>query len=549
MASSLRHVPDTVSRDHPTGHGDGDLKARLIGLALGLGARDVPGWSPSEEVLTRDSLGAARGVVAEVRAQIRAGADPLGESFCRLRSPRQRRKDGAIYTPSCIVRAMLNWAEDHGDPQRVVDPGTGSGRFAVEAARRFPRASIVAVESDPLAAILARGTLTAAGFRKRARVVTEDYRNLTLPRIAGRTLYVGNPPYVRHHGINATWKAWLTREAAARGYHASQLAGLHVYFFLATLAHATPGDYGSFVTAAEWLDVNYGRLVRELFLGELGGQRIDVIEPTALPFKDAATTAAITCFEVGSKPGSMRFRRVARPRALKRLAGGRRVRRQCVAATSRWSGLTCLAPKIPAGHVELGEICRVHRGQVTGANRIWIAGDHCADLPPRVLFPAVTRARELFEAGTVLADSSRLRRVVDLPRDLSSFNDGERQAITRFMRYARRHGADTSYVATNRKAWWSVGLHDPAPILATYMARRPPAFVRNRAAVRHLNIAHGLYPRERLDDRTLTSLATHLSNATTMRDGRVYAGGLTKFEPREMERILVPAPDRLETCG
>ncbi|MCC7542806.1 MAG: hypothetical protein IT379_41710 [Deltaproteobacteria bacterium] len=27
---------------------------------------------------------------------------------------------------------------------------------------------------------------------------------------------------------------------------------------------ARPGDHGAYVTAAEWLDVNYGRLVREL---------------------------------------------------------------------------------------------------------------------------------------------------------------------------------------------------------------------------------------------------------------------------------------------
>jgi len=26
----------------------------------------------------------------------------------------------------------------------------------------------------------------------------------------------------------------------------------------------------------------------------------------------------------------------------------------------------------------------------------------------------------------------------------------------------------------------------------------------------------------------------------------MYAGGLTKFEPKEMERILVPGPDLLE---
>jgi adenine-specific DNA-methyltransferase len=32
-----------------------------------------------------------------------------------------------------------------------------------------------------------------------------------------------------------------------------------------------------------------------------------------------------------------------------------------------------------------------------------------------------------------------------------------------------------------------------------------------------------------------------------VRDGRTYSGGLTKFEPREMERLIVPSPDILKS--
>ena len=103
-------------------------------------------------------------------------------------------------------------------------------------------------------------------------------------------------------------------------------------------------------------------------------------------------------------------------------------------------------------------------------------------------------------------------------------------------------GASAGFVAQNRKAWWSVGLREPAPILATYMARRPPAFVRNLAGARHINIAHGLYPREPMTTGALDALARYLAGATSLADGRTYAGGLTKFEPKEMERLLVPAP-------
>jgi hypothetical protein len=48
-----------------------------------------------------------------------------------------------------------------------------------------------------------------------------------------------------------------------------------------------------------------------------------------------------------------------------------------------------------------------------------------------------------------------------------------------------------------------------------------------------------------MHDETLTALAAYLSSAVTLADGRTYAGGLTKFEPKEMERLLVPSPTLL----
>jgi hypothetical protein len=402
----------------------------------------------------------------------------------------------------------------------------------------------VAVELDPLAAMLARAHLAVSGLQSRAQVLVADYRAVKLQPVKGCTLFVGNPPYVRHHLIEQTWKEWLTRTAAARALSASQLAGLHVYFFLATVEHAKPGDYGAFVTASEWLDVNYGSLVRKLFTGPLGGSALHVVEPTAAPFPDAATTAAITCFHIGEHPDPVRIKRVASLGELGALDGGRNVSRERLDAAGRWTPLTRTARKIPEGHVELGELCRVRRGQVTGANDFWIA-DEETDLPSSVLYATVTRAHELYRAGRFLADSSKLRRVIDLPEDLDVFVGDDRRHVDALLRKARAAGVHRGYVASHRKAWWSVALYEPAPILATYMARRPPGFVRNTSAARHINIAHGIYPRERMSDKKLTALAEHLSTHTSLADGRTYAGGLTKFEPKEMERLLVPAPELL----
>lgn len=533
-----------------------DVRARLtteadvVGAALALGALSVPAISSAESHLAHVAEPFPSYDVERFRCSIFEQQDPLGDAFAVLRTADERREHGATYTPTPIVDAMVDWAAAFAAaggcrPVRVVDPGVGSARFLLAAARRFPDAELIGIDIDPLATLIARGNLAAAGFARRSQVILGDYRELNLQPTDGKTLFVGNPPYVRHHLLSAKWKEWLSAEGRRLGHSVSQLAGLHVHFFMATVLQAKAGDFGSFITAAEWLDVNYGRLVRRLFLNELGGQSLTVIEPTARTFADAASTAVISTFEIGSRPRSIGVRRIDAVTRVECLAGGPMLDRARLESQPRWSHLTRSATTAPSGFVELGELCRVHRGQVTGANKVWIAGKHSEGLPPGVLLQCVTKARELFQAGSALLDGAPLRNVIDLPVDLSLLNAEDRKAVDRFLMIAKAAGASHGYVAEKRKAWWSVGLREPAPIIATYMARRPPAFVRNLAEARHINIAHGLYPRDPLSPRILDLLAAYLSKATRVEDGRTYAGGLTKFEPREMERLMVPTPELL----
>jgi hypothetical protein len=520
----------------------------LAAIAVALGADRVAGWSSAEDLLARDLPSVAAATIHEFRRRILRGADPLGDAFCRVRTAETRRRHGATYTPAAIVRAMVNWAASRAStPHRIIDPGVGSARFLVAAGRRFPRATLIGVDVDPLAAILARAHIAAAGLSRRTEIVHGDYRRLDVPRAEGCTLFLGNPPYVRHHLIEPAWKAWLSSAAASIDLTgASQLAGLHVHFALATALKAQSGDFGALITSSEWLDVNYGRLLRRLFIGPLAGQSITLIEPTVQPFADAATTGAIATFEVGSRTRSVKLRRVHSVAQLNAglLDRGRPVRRERLERAHRWTPLIRGARQSREGFVELGELCRVHRGQATGSNRMWIAGPHAAGLPASVLFACVTRARELLTAGRTLTDLEPLRRVIDLPADLDGFAAAERTRIEAFLASAKGMGLDQGYIAKHRKPWWSVRLRDAAPILMTYMARRPPAFVRNLAGARHLNIAHGIYPRERLSGAALDALAAFLSQSVTQAEGRTYAGGLTKFEPKEVERLLVPEPAR-----
>ncbi|MGE1084187.1 Eco57I restriction-modification methylase domain-containing protein [Pseudomonas shirazensis] len=527
-----------------------DSEVDLVALTLALGAENVGGLSDEEGALADKASHRLidKAKLDKIRTLIKGNNDPLGEIFSLIRSSEVRRERGATYTPMPIVKTMVDWAVANKKPTRIVDPGVGSGRFLTQAGLAFPSANLVGIDVDPLAALMARANLSVLGLGKRSKIILGDYRNFS-EQIDGSTLYIGNPPYVRHHQIPQDWKDWLASEAAKLGFSASKLAGLHVYFFLATVCQAQKDDYGTFITAAEWLDVNYGALVRKLMLAELGGKSITVVDPKAQPFPDAATTAAITTFEIGSESNSLIFQRIESLDTLQGLVDGREINRERLASESRWSHLIHAPVKAPEGYVELGELCRVHRGTVTGANGVWIAGEHSIGLPESVLFPTITKAREVLEARGVLADAARLRCVIDLPIDLDELDTVERKAVLKFLKTARAMGGDKGYVASHRKAWWSVGLRAAAPIISTYMARRPPGFIINQADARHINIAHGLYPRVCLTEQAKTNLVSYLHGNISQNSGRTYAGGLTKFEPREMERLIVPGPELLLAGG
>lgn len=95
-------------------------------------------------------------VVDHVRDLIAAGQDPLGTAYMETSASAFRRPNGETYTPASMVEGMLSWVAEVCQPERVVDCDCGSGRFAAAAARAFPRAKVIVIDSPPLSALMCR---------------------------------------------------------------------------------------------------------------------------------------------------------------------------------------------------------------------------------------------------------------------------------------------------------------------------------------------------------------------------------------------------------
>src|SRR3546814_7837150 len=155
------------------------------------------------------------------------------------------------------------------------------------------------------------------------------------------------------------------------GVKASKLAGLHIHFYVRTLELARTGDYGVFITSSEWLDVNYGATLRNLLTQRLGGVALHVLDPAIMPFSDATTPGAITCFRIRRRPKDFRFRAVESLEQLNGLSSGRMVPWATVEAAKRWSIIIRPGQAIPTGHIERSEERRVGKECVSPCRSRW----------------------------------------------------------------------------------------------------------------------------------------------------------------------------------
>ena len=82
----------------------------LVTLAAALGAEETGDLSAAERRLLdeqdQDAAPAAE-LVLRASSLIRRGEDPLGDAYCAIRSPGERRPLGQTYTPHPIIEAML----------------------------------------------------------------------------------------------------------------------------------------------------------------------------------------------------------------------------------------------------------------------------------------------------------------------------------------------------------------------------------------------------------------------------------------------------------
>jgi adenine-specific DNA-methyltransferase len=478
----------------------------------------------------------------------------------------ERNRRGQFATPPVLAEAMVRLARDlFPEIKRVrfLDPALGTGVFysallKVCGARNV--ASAVGFEIDPRLVTVANRLWGPFDLQ----VVAKDFTRAEPPSPDDEkpNLIVCNPPYVRHHHLDQETKTRLrTRVVRNGGPLLNGLTGLYGYFLF--LAHRWLAKDGGavWIVPAELLDVNYGEALKRYLCTQVTLLRVHRFDPSDVQFGDALITSLVIALR-NTPPRRDRRVRLTHGGNLFAPTFERYVEVRDLDPALKWGLLFSVRPSPVrlSTRETLGDLFEVKRGIATGANAFFVLDVTAASqlgLPAQFLRPVLPSPR-LIASEVIEGDEGGFP--LDLPKLVLLDCSLPRAEISRrfpkldhYLESGEERGISRRYLQTSRTPWYRQEDRPPAPILATYMARkkhdgRSLRFIRNRSGATALNVYLLLYPKSELasaiqrDPGLLDHIFHRLQSIKDIEHvGRVYGGGLKKVEPRELASLELPS--------
>lgn len=470
---------------------------------------------------------------------------------------------GQFATPTALARDILAYGLSvlpRDIPVHFLDPAIGTGSFysALRSTSASAGRDVVSArgfEIDPHYGSpgqeLWKGTsleLTLGDFTQIPHPVND---------IDKATLLICNPPYVRHHHLEKTEKLRLHASAKASAHmKLSGLAGLYCYFMALSHTWMAEGGVAGWLIPSEFMDVNYGRVLKQYLLRDVTLLHIHRFDPTDMQFDDALVSSAVVWIRKEKAPVDHRVKftyggSLSSPAVVKEIAARE------LKADDKWTRFPKHDPAADHEGYRLSDLFSIKRGIATGDNGFFILDADRAkelDLPSKFLRPVLPSSRYI-KIDEIEADAEGIplleKRLLLVDCDIPEY-EVERD-YPALWAYLQTGAASTAlgYLCKSRKFWYAQEKRFAAPIICTYMGRsndagRPFRFLLNHSRATATNVFLMLYPQPLLVTqlasnpeaiRTLWGALNAIKPEIILGNGRVYGGGLHKLEPKELANV------------
>lgn len=485
------------------------------------------------------------------RATIEHGPDEAFASlYSVIVSRAHRRQLGTFFTPAAEVKLMLDlWMEaEQSPPHTVVDVGAGVGVFTAEAAKRWPKAHVIAVDINPVTLGLLAVRLfskhapdTSSDLQDRLTLVRRDYTEWLsgedAPAPGGR-LILGNPPYTRAQLMSIEERQRL--HDLTNGLCGSR-ASLSTLITALTFQHLAPSDGLSLLLPAQWLESQYARdLRRTIWSASRRAVELRLVESEDL-FGGAQVDAV--ALMVGTEQPAIQAFRVARwreaaPRAL--------ARQDENPASWRRPFDEDRGTSAEGATVALSDLADVKRGVATGSNSTFILhGDAAETLPASARKRVITR---LVEFGDQLSEESvdgASSRAAGWLLTVTPSQVASSRQLRTLIDAAEEEHIHERVLCASRRAWYDLTAEVRKPdVLVGAMTQDRFRLVENPIGATHTNNLYGFTWHQDVSvttrGRVLEWLRSDDGQVALTSVARRQGAGLLKLEPGALRAVRIP---------
>ncbi|MDO9537917.1 MAG: N-6 DNA methylase [Thermoplasmata archaeon] len=486
----------------------------------------------------------------------------------------ERNMLGQFATPPNLAQEIVNYIFEKKlfDKQmiRFLDPAVGTGSFFSALIKNFPEGKIesaIGIEIDRDFAKVADELWASYGLE----VINSDFTHLNPPKDERElaNLILTNPPYVRHHHIEKKEKMKLQRKIKSKiGYSINGLSGLYCYFLLLSHSWLKKEGYGIWLIPSEFMDVNYGTIIKKYLTEKVTLIHIHRFEPDDVQFADALVSSSIVIFQKKKpeKNGMATFSyggNLLHPKISQLIPIG------ALKHSQKWTHIpnntTFLDIDIEHETPRLGDFFKIQRGIATGANKFFIMQRTKAKslgIPEKFLKPILPSPRNLkvekIESdgwGNPILDDSLIVIDCELPENVVK---KDYKQFYQYLKAGKESGITERYLLKKRFPWYKQEHRESPPFLCTYMGRnnnknKPFRIIWNKSEAISTNVYLLMYPKDALAEmlndnpeleQAVFEALKQIKTKDIMDNGRVYGGGLHKIEPKELGRL--PANELVE---
>jgi hypothetical protein len=367
-----------------------------------------------------------------------------------------------VETPHDVVNVLWALASGFRPGERfdnVLDLGAGDGRFGRQPLRYT---SYTGVERDP-------DKVAGARLPKGSRLVVGDA--LTWPR-SGYGLTIGNPPYIRHHGLEPHWRdAALARIARAGGPTLKKTANAFVIFLAQALLKTEDTGLVVQLVPYEWVTRPSALELREWIQEQ--GWNVYVYRFDADIFPTVLTTASVTVIDKAGRDGRWQFGQIGRAGAVRHVAQATGSSSKTIAYGAGTDTLRAIRGLSPGGQDIF---------VLTEEERLFFGLRRRTDV-----VPAVTSLRHLDEDATTLSAKQFETQFVAQGRRcwlIRSDRDNLSPALSDYLKHVGPRWKQYS-TCTTRSTWWQYKPHPAAALLAAsgFTGKAPKVVVNEVKAV------------------------------------------------------------------